>query len=236
MNIKIYKYAIVFTVLLMVTNASNGFSLDISKSEVNKNYQTKKNKNMKHELIVLPYAENALEPTIGAETIALHHGKHLQGYVNNLNNLIQGTVYENMSLEQIIIQSDGAIFNNAAQVMNHNFFFQTFSPDACTAPQGELAKAIDAKWGSYDEFKKAIEAASMSLFGSGWVWLVKDQSGELQIVNEPNAGNPITKAMTPLLCVDVWEHAYYLDYNNRRLDFAKSIWAIIDWKIVESRY
>ena len=225
---------ILIAILIVSINTSCGFSNN--NKEIRVNYQTKNNKNMKHELIVLPYTENALEPTIGAETIALHHGKHLQGYVNNLNNLIQGTVYENMSLEEIIIQSDGGIFNNAAQIYNHNFFFTTLSPNARTAPKGELAKAINEKWGSFDEFKNAMEVASTSLFGSGWVWLVKNQTGELEIVKESNAGNPLTKGMTPLLTIDVWEHAYYIDYNNRRLDFSKSLWAITNWETIESRY
>ena len=225
---------ILIAILIVSINTSYGFSNN--NKEIRVNYQTKNKKNMKHELIVLPYTENALEPTIGAETIALHHGKHLQGYVNNLNNLIQGTVYENMSLEEIIIQSDGGIFNNAAQIYNHNFFFTTLSPNARTAPKGELAEAINAKWGSFDEFKNAMEVASTSLFGSGWVWLVKNQTGELEIVKESNAGNPLTKGMTPLLTIDVWEHAYYIDYNNRRLDFSKSLWAITNWETIESRY
>lgn len=206
----------------------------------NRDYCTKtknsKNKEVKHKLISLPYALNALEPYMSAETVGLHHGKHLQAYVNNLNKLIEGTVYEKMTLEQIIIQSDGVIFNNAAQILNHNFFFTTLSPNAGGEPKGSLSKAINAKWGSFAKFQKELESFAMSMFGSGWAWLVKNQNGELEIINESNAGNPITKAMTPLLCIDVWEHAYYVDYKNRRLDFIKSLWPIINWKVVESRY
>ena len=193
-------------------------------------------KGTKHQLYTLPYAEDALDPVMSAETVALHHGKHLQGYVNNLNKLIKGTDYETMSLEEIVKQSNGAIFNNAAQVLNHNTFFAALSSDGGDSPKGRLAKAIDAKWGSFSKFKAVLEGAAMSQFGSGWAWLVKNRAGELLIVTESNAGNPITKGLIPLLCVDVWEHSYYLDYQNKRLDYVQSLWSITNWRVVEARF
>ena len=191
---------------------------------------------MKHELIQLPYATNALEPAISKQTIEIHHGKHLQTYVNNLNNLIQGTKFETANLETIVKKSDGAIFNNAGQILNHNLYFTQFSPKGGGKPTGRLAQAIDAVWGSFENFQKEFETAGVGLFGSGWVWLAADQAGKLSILKEPNAGNPLTKGLKPLLTFDVWEHAYYLDYQNRRADQLKSLWSIVDWKIVESRY
>ena len=191
---------------------------------------------MKHELILLPYAANALEPVISRQTIEFHHGKHLQTYVNNLNNLIQGTQFEAANLETIVKESDGAIFNNAGQILNHNLYFTQFSPSGGGKPSGRLAQAIDAAWGSFENFQKEFEAAGAGLFGSGWVWLAAGNDGSLSIVKESNAGNPLTKGLKPLLTFDVWEHAYYLDFQNRRADQLKSLWTIVDWKIVESRY
>lgn len=191
---------------------------------------------MKFELVKLPYATDALEPVISKETIEIHHGKHLQAYVNNLNNLIQGTKFENANLETIVKESDGAIFNNAGQILNHNMYFLQFSPKGGGQPSGKLAEAINAAFGSFENFQKEFEAAGVSLFGSGWVWLAADKDGKLSISKESNAGNPLTEGLKPLLCFDVWEHAYYLDYQNRRADYLKSLWKIIDWKIVESRY
>ncbi|MDR3235933.1 MAG: superoxide dismutase [Prevotellaceae bacterium] len=191
---------------------------------------------MSFELVKLPYTAEGLEPVISKQTIELHHGKHLQTYVNNLNNLIQGTQFENLSLEVIVKKSDGAIFNNAGQVLNHNLYFTQFSPLGGGVPSGKLAEAIHVAFGSFENFQKEFETAGTSLFGSGWVWLAKDNDGKLSITKETNAGNPVTKGLTPLLGFDVWEHAYYVDYQNRRADHLKSLWKIIDWSVVEKRY
>ena len=196
----------------------------------------KSQSNMKFELIQLPYATESLEPVISKQTIDYHHGKHLQTYVNNLNNLIQGTKFENADLETIVKESEGAIFNNAGQILNHNLYFTQFSPTGGGKPSGRLAEAIDAAWGSFENFQKEFEAAGVGLFGSGWVWLAADKDGNLSIIKEVNAGNPLTKGLNPLLTFDVWEHAYYLDFQNRRADQLKSLWTIVDWKVVESRY
>ncbi|MCL1942222.1 MAG: superoxide dismutase [Candidatus Azobacteroides sp.] len=192
---------------------------------------------MKFELKPLPYASNALEPVISKETMELHHDKHLATYVTNLNNLIQGTKFENADLETIIKEADGPIFNNAAQVWNHDFYFASFTPDGGGGePKGKLAEVIKETFGSFEEFKKEFTNASIGLFGSGWAWLTKDNDGRLFILKESNAGNPLTKGLTPLLGFDVWEHAYYVDFRNRRADHINAIWNIIDWKVVESRY
>ena len=191
---------------------------------------------MKFELVKLPYAADALEPVISKQTIEFHHGKHLQTYVNNLNNLIQGTKFENADLETIVKESDGAIFNNAGQTLNHNLYFLQFSPKGGGQPSGKLADAINAAFGSFENFQKEFEAAGVGLFGSGWVWLAADKDGKLSISKEGNAGNPLTKGLKPILCFDVWEHAYYLDYQNRRADHLKALWNIVDWRAVESRY
>ncbi|MDR2469859.1 MAG: superoxide dismutase [Tannerella sp.] len=191
---------------------------------------------MKFELVKLPYAPDALEPVIGKQTIEFHHGKHLQAYVNNLNRLIQGTKFEHSDLETIVRESDGAIFNNAGQVLNHTLYFTQFSPNGGGKPSGKLAEAIYTAWGSFENFQKVFEATGVSLFGSGWVWLAADKDGKLSITSEPNAGNPVTKGLKPLLGFDVWEHAYYLDCQNRRADHLTELWKIVDWKEVESRY
>ena len=191
---------------------------------------------MKHELIKLPYEANALEPVISQKTIEFHHGKHLQVYVNNLTNLIAGTKYENMSLEDIVKDSEGGIFNNAGQILNHNMYFQQFSPDANGRPDEILLEAIQAEWQTFENFQKEFNAAAASLFGSGWVWLAADKDKKLSIQKESNAGNPLTKGLQPILCFDVWEHAYYLDYQNRRADHISSLWNIIDWNVIEERY
>ncbi|MFA6769695.1 MAG: superoxide dismutase [Bacteroidales bacterium] len=191
---------------------------------------------MNFKLPVLPYKNDALEPVIGMGTIEFHHGKHHLAYVNNLNNLIKGTPFEQISLEEIILKSDGAIFNNAAQVWNHTFYFNSFKPSGGGAPKGQLAAAIEKEWGSFDSFVKEFNAAALSLFGSGWAWLVKDKEGKLQILKESNAGTPLTKGYTPILTFDVWEHAYYLDYQNRRADYLSSLWGILDWDVVSARY
>ena len=191
---------------------------------------------MKFELVKILYATDALEPIISKQTIEFHHGKHLQTYVNNLNNLIQGTKFENADLETIVKESDGAIFNNAGQILNHNLYFLQFSPNGGGQPSGKLAEAINAAFDSFENFQKEFEAAGVSLFGSGWAWLAADKEGNVSITKEINAGNPLTKGLKPLLCFDVWEHAYYLDYQNRRADHLKDLWKIVDWKTVESRY
>lgn len=191
---------------------------------------------MKFELPKLPYELSALNPTISDKTLEFHYGKHHQAYVNNLNNLVPGTKFENADLETIVLESDGAIFNNAAQVWNHTFYFNQFSPNPATAPTGELAKAIDATFGSFEKFKEEFTKASVGLFGSGWSWLVKNEAGALEIVQEANAGNPLRKGKKPLLTCDVWEHAYYLDYQNRRPDYVSSFWNIVDWKVISERY
>ncbi len=188
------------------------------------------------QLIELPYPTNAFGPVISSQTIELHHGKHLKGYVDNLNKLVAGTAYENMSLEEIVASSEGALFNNAGQTLNHNLYFTQLSPNARNVPEGPLADAINKQWGSFSKFKEAFLKACGGVFGSGWVWLAKDKNGDLQIVPEANAGNPITKGMTPLMGLDVWEHAYYIDYQNRRADHLNSIWNVIDWSVVEKRY
>ena len=191
---------------------------------------------MKFELPKLPYATDALAPVISQQTVELHYGKHLQTYITNLNNLIQGTELENADLETIVKKSDGAIFNNAGQTLNHNIYFLSFSPEGGGEPKGKLAEAINEEWGSFENFKKEFVAAGIGVFGSGWVWLSKDADGKLYIIKEPNAGNPITKGYTPILGFDVWEHAYYLDYQNRRPDHLNELWKIIDWDAVSARY
>lgn len=200
------------------------------------NNQENKKKTMKFELVKLPYAADALQPVISKETIELHHGKHLQTYVNNLNNLIAGTDFENKSLIEIVKTSEGGIFNNAGQVLNHELYFLSFSPNGGGEPTGKLAEAIKAQWGSFEEFKKDFTAQATGLFGSGWAWLVRDDAGKLSVVKEQNAGNPVTKGLTPILGFDVWEHSYYVDYRNRRADHLNELWKIIDWEVVSKRY
>lgn len=191
---------------------------------------------MRFELPKLAWEANALEPAISSRTIELHHGKHHQAYVNNLNSLIEGTDFENMGLEDIIRKSEGAIFNNAAQVWNHTFYFNSFTPGGNGLPSEDLLDAIHKNWDSFDRFKKEFSAAAVSVFGSGWAWLVKDKEGNLSIVKESNAGTPVVKGLEPLLVFDVWEHAYYLDYQNRRADYVEALWNIVDWEAVSSRY
>ncbi|MDR3340721.1 MAG: superoxide dismutase [Candidatus Symbiothrix sp.] len=191
---------------------------------------------MKFELVKLPYAVDGLEPVISKQTIEFHHGKHLQTYVNNLNNLVQGTKFENAELETIVKESDGVIFNNAGQILNHNLYFTQFSPKGGGKPSGKLAAAIDAAYGSFENFQKEFETAGAGLFGSGWAWLAADKDGKLSITKEANGSNPVAKGLKPLLGFDVWEHAYYLDYQNRRADHLKELWKIVDWTVVESRY
>ena len=184
----------------------------------------------------LPYRPNALEPAISQQTIEYHYGKHLQTYINNLNKLIEGTEWENAELAEIVRTSEGAVFNNAAQVWNHTFYFETFSPEGGGEPVGALRSAILTRWGSFSAFKEEMNKAALGLFGSGWVWLVSDRKGHVSIMSESNAGNPLTKGYIPLLTFDVWEHAYYIDYRNQRADHLMHIWGIIDWKLIEQRY
>lgn len=189
------------------------------------------------ELISLPYAPEDLEPVISRETIALHHGKHLQTYVTNLNNLLPGSGMEELPLEEIVKRSEGGIFNNAGQILNHNLYFLALSkPKADNAPTGALADAIIRQFGSVEAFQKEFTQKGVTLFGSGWVWLSKDNEGQLVITQEQNAQNPVTKGLTPLLTFDVWEHAYYVDYQNRRADHLAAMWQIVDWDVVGKRY
>ncbi len=194
-------------------------------------------------LIQLPYAADALAPVISAETIGFHHGKHLQAYVDNLNKLLPGSPFEGLSLEEIVSKADGAIFNNAGQVLNHNMYFTQFKPAApelveglVEGPTGRLKEQIEQQWGTIDAFKADFVAKGVGLFGSGWVWLSAAPGGTLVISQEPNAGNPVTRGLKPILTFDVWEHAYYLDYQNRRAAQLEALWGIVDWKVVEGRY
>ena len=187
-------------------------------------------------LIPLPYESNSLEPVISAQTLTFHHGKHLQGYVDNLNKLIAGTPFEAMPLEEIVKKSEGAIFNNAGQILNHNLYFTQFCKGGSPLAEGALKTQIEKQWGSVDAFKAEFESKGVTLFGSGWVWLSAQEDGTLVITQEPGAHNPITKGLNPLLTFDVWEHAYYLDYQNRRAAHLTALWQIVDWKVVEARY
>ena len=192
---------------------------------------------MSFELIQLPYAPDALEPVLSAETIGLHHGKHLQTYVNNLNRLLPDSGFEDLELEDIVETSTGAIFNNAGQILNHNLYFlQLKSPAENNLPVGKLAEAIDAQFGSFEAFKEQFTGNASALFGSGWCWLASDKDGKLSIIKESNAGNPVTKKLKPLLTIDVWEHAYYVDYRNRRPEYISAFWKIIDWNVIEERF
>ena len=191
---------------------------------------------MKYELIQLPYEPNALEPAISAETLSFHQGKHLAGYVNTLNGLIEGTEYAELPLEELVRKSEGPIFNNAGQLLNHNLYFTQFGPNKGGQPSGKLLDAIVAKWGSFESFQQEFLNACTTLFGSGWAWLAAKEDGELVITKEPNGSNPVVQGLRPLFGVDVWEHAYYLSYQNRRADHVKDLWAIVDWDVVASRY
>ena len=188
-------------------------------------------------LIDLPYEQDALEPVISAQTLSFHHGKHLQAYVDNLNKLLPGSGLEGLSLEDIVKQSSGAIFNNAGQVLNHNLYFTQFAPatEVKNAPTGALSAQIEKQWGSLEAFKDEFVAKGVGLFGSGWVWLSAQADGTLVITQEPGASNPVTKGLKPLLTFDAWEHAYYLDYQNRRAAHLVELWKIVDWKIIEER-
>ena len=187
--------------------------------------------------VALPYAQDALAPVISAETIAFHYGKHLQAYINNLNAALPGSGFEGMSLEEIVRKAEGGIFNNAGQVLNHTLYFTQFKPAGTpSAPEGALADAIIRDFGGIEEFKAEFQKKGAGLFGSGWVWLAADEEGRLQITQEVNAGNPVRRGLKPLLTFDVWEHAYYLDYQNRRPDHLAALWQIVDWDVVARRY
>ena len=191
----------------------------------------------KFELMALPYAPDALEPVISAETLGFHHGKHLLAYVNNLNAALPDSGLENMPLEELLLNAQGGMLNNAGQIMNHNLYFAQFtSPKADNAPTGRLAQAIKEEYGSFEAFKEIFAKAGATLFGSGWAWLSADSQGNLHITQEPNAANPLQHGLRPLLTMDVWEHAYYLDYQNRRPDHLAALWQIIDWDVVAARY
>ena len=191
---------------------------------------------MEHTLPALPYAMDALAPTISAETLEFHYGKHHKAYVDNLNNLIKGTEFENASLEEIVKKSSGGIFNNAAQVWNHTFYWNSMKPNGGGAPTGALADAINAKWGSFDAFKEAFSKCAVTTFGAGWAWLVKTPSGELDLVSTSNAATPLTTDNKALLTCDVWEHAYYIDYRNARPKYVESFWNLVNWDFVAANF
>lgn len=191
---------------------------------------------MEHTLPQLPYALDALQPHISKETMEYHYGKHHQAYVTNLNNLIKGTEFENSSLEDIIKKSSGGVFNNAAQIWNHTFFWNSLSPKGGGAPSGTLGDAINKKWGSLDAFKEAFTKSAVGNFGSGWTWLVKKADGSVDIVNTSNAATPLTTADKPLLTIDVWEHAYYIDYRNARPKFVEAYWSLVNWDFAAKNF
>lgn len=189
---------------------------------------------MKHLLPELPYALDALAPAMSADTLNYHYGKHLQTYLDNVNRMIEGTPFADMKLKDMITKAQGALYNNAAQAFNHIIFFKQLTPTPTTISP-LLTQALVARFGSVDEFKSEFSNAAATLFGSGWVWLALDANNVLQIVPEPNAGNPITRNMRPLMCIDVWEHAYYIDYQNRRGDYIKNFWNLVNWDYIEKR-
>ena len=191
---------------------------------------------MAFELPTLPYAKNALAPHISEETLEFHYGKHHKTYVDNLNNLVPGTEFEGRSLEEIITTSAGGIFNNAAQVWNHTFYWHCLAPNGGGEPTGELADAINAKFGSFENFKEEFTKTSVTTFGSGWGWLVKNAAGELELASTIGAGNPMTDGKTPLLTCDVWEHAYYIDYRNARPAYLKAFWELVNWDYVAEQF
>ena len=191
----------------------------------------------KFELMALPYSENALEPVISKETIGFHHGKHLLTYVNNLNGLLEGSALADLPLEEIVLKSEGGMLNNAGQILNHEMYFAQFAaPKENNAPVGKVAEAIVRDFGSFEAFKDEFQKKGATLFGSGWVWLSADKDGKLVITQETNAANPIQRGLKPLLTFDVWEHAYYLDYQNRRPDHLAALWKIVNWEVIEKRY
>ena len=191
---------------------------------------------MTFELPALPYAKDALAPHISVETIEYHYGKHHQTYVTNLNNLVPGTEFEGLSLEEIVLKSSGGIFNNAAQVWNHTFYWSSLSPNGGGAPTGALAEAIDKTFGSFDKFKEEFTKTAVTTFGSGWAWLVKNADGSLALVSTSNAATPLTAGQTPLLTCDVWEHAYYIDFRNLRPKYLEAFWALVNWEFASANF
>lgn len=191
---------------------------------------------MAFELPALPYAKDALAPHISAETLEFHHGKHHQTYVTNLNNLVPGTEFEGLSLEEIVLKSSGGIFNNAAQVWNHTFYWNSLAPNAGGEPTGELADAINATFGSFAKFKEEFTKTAITTFGSGWAWLVKNVDGSLALVSTSNAGTPLTAGQTPILTCDVWEHAYYVDFRNARPAYLEAFWALVNWEFAAKNF
>ncbi len=184
----------------------------------------------------LPYALDALNPYISKQTLEFHHGKHHLTYINNLNKQIEGTKFEQATLETMIQEAEGGIFNNAAQTFNHTFYFESFSPKPKKTPEGKLAEALRRDFGNVEKFVEAFTQGATALFGSGWAWLAADKSGKLCLKMLSNAGNPLREGLVPLLTCDVWEHAYYLDCQNRRADYIKNFWQVLDWSVVEKRY
>ena len=192
---------------------------------------------MKFELMALPYPEDALEPVISRQTIGFHYGKHLLAYVNNLNGLLEGSPLAGMSLTEIVLKAEGGILNNAGQILNHELYFRQFgAPKEGNRPVGRIAEAISRDFGTFEAFQEEFQKKGATLFGSGWVWLSADKDGKLVITQETNAANPVQRGLTPLLTFDVWEHAYYLDYQNRRPDHLAALWQIVNWEVVEGRY
>jgi Fe-Mn family superoxide dismutase len=191
---------------------------------------------MTHVLPPLPYEKNALEPHITAETLEFHYGKHHQTYVTNLNNLIAGTEFENLPLEEIVKKSSGGIFNNAAQIWNHTFYWNSLSPAGGGEPTGALAEAIDAAFGSFENFKAELSKTAVTTFGSGWAWLVKNADGSLALASTSNAATPLTSGQTPLLTIDVWEHAYYIDYRNLRPKYVEAFWSLVNWEFAAQNF
>lgn len=191
---------------------------------------------MKFEKPKLPYAIDALAPVISPMTIEYHYGKHEQAYIDTTNKLIEGTEFENMPLEEIVVKSEGKLFNQSSQAWNHIFYFFQFNPDPIKEPSGILREKIDQQFGSLDEFKKEFEQQGVAIFGSGWIWLASDKEGNLKIIPSQNAQNPMKDGLKPLLVFDVWEHAYYLDYQNLRASYLHNLWDILDWTIIEMRY
>lgn len=189
------------------------------------------------QLMTLPYADDALEPVISKQTIGFHHGKHLLAYVNNLNGLLEDSPLADLPLEELVVQASGGILNNAGQILNHEMYFKQFaSPKENNVPKGHIAEAIVRDFGSFDAFKDEFQKNGATLFGSGWVWLSADKDGKLVITQEANAANPVQRGLKPLLTFDVWEHAYYIDYQNRRPDHLAALWQIVNWDVVEQRY
>ena len=189
------------------------------------------------QLMTLPYADDALEPVISKQTIGFHHGKHLLAYVNNLNGLLEDSPLADLPLEELVVQASGGILNNAGQILNHEMYFKQFaSPKENNVPKGHIAEAIVRDFGSFDAFKDEFQKKGATLFGSGWVWLSADKDGKLVITQEANAANPVQRGLKPLLTFDVWEHAYYIDYQNRRPDHLAALWQIVNWDVVEQRY